>query len=331
MRKILDIPKWQVLQDSLAQVTGLAIITTDYKGIPITEHSGRREFCSFVRENQELCEYCQKCDSRGGLEAVRIGKPYTYLCHCRIVDIAIPIILDDRYVGAIMAGQIKIHDKEKENLEKILSSPASKPFLTPTLHYLYEQIPTMSLDRLLDSVEMLSNLINYIVEEAINKNLVLDMYERILANDKVEEIQGSRKMKVVENIRKDLGEAVTSTYIKSGVSEKVVCTNKILQPAFAYFNQHKGEMLSQKKAAELCHISAGHFSRLFVKETGEHFSNFYARQKVIWSMQLLEKTELSVTQISDELGFSDPGYFIKIFRKYEGITPAAYRRFANTQ
>ena len=106
--KILNIEKWQKLQDSLALITGLAIITVDYKGVPITRHSSRRDFCGHIRNNPSLFKLCQKCDSRGGLEAVRISSPYIYKCHCGIVDIAIPIIVDNQYIGAIMAGEVKI-------------------------------------------------------------------------------------------------------------------------------------------------------------------------------------------------------------------------------
>ena len=79
--------------------------------------------------------------------------------------------------------------------------------------------------------------------------------------------------------------------------------------------------------AQLCHISTSHFSRLFAKEVGEGFSSFVSRLKVEWSKQLLEKTDLPVTQISDELGFSEPGYYIKTFKKFEKVTPATYRKY----
>ena len=39
IQKIIDMEKWEILQDSLASVTGMAIIVTDYKGNPVTKHS----------------------------------------------------------------------------------------------------------------------------------------------------------------------------------------------------------------------------------------------------------------------------------------------------
>jgi len=36
---------------------------------------------------------------------------------------------------------------------------------------------------------------------------------------------------------------------------------------------------------------------------------------------------MQINEISDELGFSEAGYFIKIFKKYEGITPFLYKKY----
>ena len=51
IKSILDIPRWEAVQDQLAKATGTAIITIDYKGTPITKHSMRTDFCSIIREN----------------------------------------------------------------------------------------------------------------------------------------------------------------------------------------------------------------------------------------------------------------------------------------
>ncbi|HIV17636.1 MAG TPA: helix-turn-helix transcriptional regulator, partial [Candidatus Alectryocaccobium stercorigallinarum] len=134
-----------------------------------------------------------------------------------------------------------------------------------------------------------------------------------------------------KKIRYELGSALTSAYIKSSAAETPQCTNKTLLPAFVYMNEHRNVMLSQKDAADLCHISTGHFSRLFLKETKENYSVFYMRLKVEWAKNLLQKTDLPVSQISEELGFNEPSYFTKVFHKYEGVTPAYYRKTARSE
>lgn len=330
LNKILDLKKWQSLQDSLAKVTKMAIITVDYKGIPITWHSDPRPFCKAVRSDPNLEKYCHKCDSRAGLEAVRTNAPYIYLCHCNIMDTATPISVDGQYIGAVMAGQVRLPENESYDLEQILVSPASASFGSAQLQRMYEDIPILSYREIETATLMLYDLCNYIVEEAINKNLILEMYEKMpqrreSASDV--SLPHGHSLNNIEDLKKELGNVVINAYVKTSLENQTICKNPILKPAFDYIYNNKGENISQKKMADLCYVSTGHFSRLFVKETGETFSVFLARQKVEFSKQLLEKTDLHITQISDELGFSSSGYYIKTFKKYESITPATYRKY----
>jgi len=330
--KIIDVAKWQVLQDSIAAVTKMAIITVDYKGIPVTSHSGPCSFCQFIRSQPNLQKYCYKCDSRGGLEAVRINAPYIYLCHCDIIDIAVPIMIEDRYMGAIMAGEVCLPKDEKDiDLEKILISPSKEIFKTEEVREMYNRIPTLSYAKIKQIASMLFHLSNYIIEEAVNKNLILEMYGEMLNRNHVYNHEGmirQHSFDQMQQVKKVISDARTSAYVKTtGGNKGALCKNPVLRPAFAYIYDNKGKSVTQKDMAELCHISTSHFSRMFAKEVGENFSGFLSRLKVQWSKQLLEETDLPITQISEELGFSETGYFIKIFKKYENITPAIYRKY----
>lgn len=48
-----------------------------------------------VREDPILKKYCEKCDSRGGAEAVRENRPYIYQCCFGLIDVAIPIVISE--------------------------------------------------------------------------------------------------------------------------------------------------------------------------------------------------------------------------------------------
>lgn len=331
--KIIDVAKWQVLQNSIATVTKMAIITVDYKGIPITSHSEPCPFCQYIRSQPNLQKYCFKCDSRGGLEAVRINAPYIYLCHCNIVDIAIPIMIDGKYIGAIMGGQIRLPEEEKDiDLEKILLSPSKEIFKSEEVRQMYNRIPTLSYTEIKQIANMLFHLSNYIVEEAVNKNVILEMYgeianrshvynRNVINDNSFDRIQ-------MQRVNKSIGDAVTNAYIKTNDAYKrASCRHPVLRPAFDYIYENKGMRVTQKHMADLCHISTSHFSRMFAKEVGENFSSFLSRLKVQWSKQLLEETDMPITQISEDLGFSETSYYIKIFKKYENITPSIYRKY----
>lgn len=333
LKKIIDLDKWQKLQDSLSIVTKMAIITVDYKGIPVSKHSFCNPFCGAVRKDPELSTYCQKCDSRGGLEAVRLNKPYIYLCHYNIVDIAIPIIIDDKYIGAIMAGQVKLNKKEDEDsLEHMLTLPSKyiNSSNSDNLDKLYSKIPSLSYEEVTNISEMLFQLCNYIVEEALDKALLLEMYEKELINkNNVDNTLNlsSYKVRNIKTIKDELSNAITNTHIKDLSDNQKLKSNTVLQPAFDYIHSHKNENVSLKKAADLCHISPSYFSRVFTKETGQNYSTYLSLLKIEWSKQLLSTTDMTISEISNNLGFNESGYFIKIFKKYEGVTPSLYRKY----
>lgn len=327
LEHLLNLETWQALQDSIALATGLAILTVDYKGKPLTTHSSCRSFCSHVRQDPNLSGYCEKCDSRGGLESVRNARPYIYVCHCKIVDIAIPIIAENQYIGAIMAGQVKLANaKEEAQLEQIIQSPTNQLFQDAQLMEQYKEIPRMSYAELQIRVKLLLDLCNYIVQEAIHKNILIDMYENLTQEKPL--VDEFHSPKAIKRLRHELGNALTNAYIESASQELHTCSNPVLQPVFDYIQNNRNTMLPQQKAAALCHISPGYFSRLFIQETGERYCEFFSRQKVEWAKKLLRKTDLPISQISDELGFNEPSYFIKVFRKFEGTSPSSYRKLA---
>ena len=60
LNRILDIESWEKLQNLISEATGMAIVTVDYRGVPVTHHSGCREFCKRVREDEKFGKYCHE-------------------------------------------------------------------------------------------------------------------------------------------------------------------------------------------------------------------------------------------------------------------------------
>ncbi|WP_419727267.1 PocR ligand-binding domain-containing protein [Terrisporobacter petrolearius] len=327
--QVIDFKKWQTLQDNLSLVTNMAIITVDYKGNPISKHSKCSRFCESVRNHPQMVKYCQKCDSRGGLEAVRSNEPYIYLCHYNIVDVAVPIIIDGRYMGAIMAGQVKLSDNYVKEMEKIVDTsndPLSIEVLEEFKKY-YEQLPLLTYEEVHNIANMLSSLCNYLVEEALDKNLILEMYKKSIGSNKEidEDFFQGYSVDNIEKLKKGISNAMIDAYVSHSECDKKISST--LKPAIDYIYKNKSENITVENMAKVCHISQSYFSRLFSKEMGDSFSNYISKLKINWAKELLEESDMSVSQVSDELGFNEPGYFIKIFKKHEGVTPSVYRKY----
>ena len=101
-----------------------------------------------------------------------------------------------------------------------------------------------------------------------------------------------------------------------------------VQEAIQYVEQHLQEPLGMREVAEQIHLNPSYFSALFKEQTGLTFSVYVTRSRLQKAKELLLQTRLSMTDISEQIGYQTPKYFIKLFKDYEGISPNQYRKQA---
>lgn len=86
-----------------------------------------------------------------------------------------------------------------------------------------------------------------------------------------------------------------------------------------------GETVEVTELARACALSRSHFSRAFKCSTGLSPQDWIRHQRIALAKQLIQSTDLSLTQISLECGFCDQAHFCHIFTRSEGINPFAWR------
>ncbi|MHC8314951.1 helix-turn-helix domain-containing protein [Pseudomonas sp. LB3P31] len=86
-----------------------------------------------------------------------------------------------------------------------------------------------------------------------------------------------------------------------------------------------GESVEVTELARACALSRSHFSRAFKCSTGLSPQDWIRQQRIARAKQLIQTTDLTLTQISLECGFCDQAHFCHIFTRSEGINPFAWR------
>ncbi len=86
-------------------------------------------------------------------------------------------------------------------------------------------------------------------------------------------------------------------------------------------NQYSIDELAKQQA-----LSISHYSRLFYQKAGSTPVRYFNQLKIQRSCQMLYFTNRSIKEICAELGFTDPYYFSRLFKKLMGISPAKYKR-----
>lgn len=184
---VINQEEFQKLQDNWSKATGISFVTVKSNGEPFTTTSNFTSFCEELRKYPEYRKICYHCDACGGRKAKREGKPYVYICHTGLIDYAIPIILEDRYVGAILAGQVKIEDKE--DLKPITSlSEGWRKY--EKLVELYNEVPVVSS---LEKIRAIANTIfesyNYMIGKEYISKINIEKKERKLKLIKEEKLK----------------------------------------------------------------------------------------------------------------------------------------------
>ena len=92
-----------------------------------------------------------------------------------------------------------------------------------------------------------------------------------------------------------------------------------------YVRHHLSEPISTEKMAAELFMSRPYLSAKFKKETGETLTGYVLREKTEEAKRLLRYSDKPAAAIGAYLGFSSHGHFIRVFKKYAGVTPNEYR------
>ncbi len=88
--------------------------------------------------------------------------------------------------------------------------------------------------------------------------------------------------------------------------------------------------LTVEKIAELVFLDASYIRRIFSKYRGCTVVDFLTEYRMQEAKRLLETGNLSVSQAAEQVGYMDPGYFTKCFKKHFGVTPSNYLDFSHS-
>ncbi len=91
-----------------------------------------------------------------------------------------------------------------------------------------------------------------------------------------------------------------------------------------YIEEHYSAPLSLNEVARAFDISSGYISTVFRKYNDKGFSECVTQAKIRHAKEMLLKPDVTIHEVSEKLGYSDPYYFSKVFKRITGISPKDY-------
>ena len=115
-------------------------------------------------------------------------------------------------------------------------------------------------------------------------------------------------------------------FLLSGSGKTIVPTHPAVQKARDVLDEHYAQPWRLVDLGRLAGVSPNHLVQLFTRETGLSPHQYLIRQRLDRAKELLRHSDVPVTQLALDLGFSSSQHFAKTFKQLAGASAMEYRR-----
>ncbi len=180
--------------------------------------------------------------------------------------------------------------------------------------------------RLSDQLRNIKNyciIMNTLLRKAAEKGGVHPIYIDLLSAEYAKKIELLPSVKAATDFMGEMYEGYCTLVRRKSMQHY----SPIIEKAIAYIDNDLTANLTLGKLAEISGVSAGYFSILFKKETGQTLSSYIANKRIELAKNLLKTTNLQIQTVAQHCGIFDVHYFSKLFKSKTGKTPKEYRDF----
>lgn len=102
--------------------------------------------------------------------------------------------------------------------------------------------------------------------------------------------------------------------------------NETIDQVCSYLAANYAQKLSLAEVATQFYLSPYYLSRLFRRVTGQSIVDYINSRRIEAAQRLLESTDLSISDVAEQTGFSTAAHFRRVFRELMGMSPLQYRK-----
>lgn len=175
---LIDVELLQKIQDEFSQYTGMAALTTDADGKPLTKGSAFTDFCmNYTRQSELGYRRCVESDKNAALMALESGEPVVYVCHAGLADFASPIMLGDKILGCFLGGQVRVSSAIDEEALKETAKELGIEY--QSYYQAMQNTNTIGKKELKKSAKFLGIVANVLSEMAYQNYMAIDKYRNL--------------------------------------------------------------------------------------------------------------------------------------------------------
>lgn len=127
--------------------------------------------------------------------------------------------------------------------------------------------------------------------------------------------------KVNESVKELEKNQVSRLQKESTLSESKDGYSKTIKKSIDYIHKNYKQHISLQDISNYVFLSHEYFSRLFKEEVGENFSSYLTNYRMKKAESLIKNTDMKISQIAIEVGYTNASYFSRSYKKFKGISP----------
>lgn len=175
------------------------------------------------------------------------------------------------------------------------------------------------------------NLYNRYIEKSIKNKIIPFNSNRIMLFNQIFEIFNNNFLDAQLEYANILSLNFISAFIYNKIdsSESLPNDENLVSLITEFLNNNIDKSIKSEDIAKEFKFSTSYIQNLFKIRTGYSLIHFFNLKKIQKGCEYLNYTDLSIKEISIKLGFNDPLYFSRLFKKYMGISPKTYKIIHN--
>lgn len=171
---------------------------------------------------------------------------------------------------------------------------------------------------------------NFNLDEVKNYSINLINSILILTNIKLEKLSQNYKKILkysidIESIANCLKIALDDIFDKI-MENKDLNSQSELECILNYIEKNFKKDIMLKDVANYVNLSTSYLSKFFKKNLNINFNEYITNRRIEEAKKILTYTDVTVNELTFNIGYSEPNYFCRVFKKETGMTPIEYRK-----
>lgn len=100
---------------------------------------------------------------------------------------------------------------------------------------------------------------------------------------------------------------------------------RLISKAINYINSNYNYEITMEQVANHVSVSSYYFSKIFKEILGENYIDYVTNIRMNKAKEILLKTDISIKEICFQVGYNDPNYFSRAFKKSVGVSPSEFK------